>query len=93
MKTTSNAFYSGKRSDQIQDCMSSPLKNFLNEGIMKNIWEAIKSESDIQDLIYFYMAKRRESLGCIGESMAQDCLDYIVSNRDKKIHDLGEIYK
>ncbi len=59
---------------------------------MKKRWNEVQTEKDIEDLTYFYMTKRRQWEGCVGATNAQDALDFIHSNRDKKIHELGEIY-
>ena len=92
--TTAQAYYEGLAQDQVQDCMSNrKLRNTMDENhSMKKRWDEVKTEKDIEDLTYFFMAKKRQWEGCIGESMAQDALDFIHANRDKKIHELGEIY-
>jgi len=92
--TTAEAYYEGLAQDRVQKCMrNTHLRGILNQNYkMKVLWGAVQSERDIEELAYFFMAKRRQWKGCIGESIAQDALDYIHANRDKKIHELGEIY-
>jgi hypothetical protein len=92
--TTSQAYYDGLAQDQVKNCMSNlKLRNMMDENhSMKKRWDEVQTEKDIEDLIYFYMAKRRQWEGCVGASNAQDALDFIHANRDKKTHKLGEIY-
>ena len=98
MKTKTNkaavAYYGGAVACNIKNCMTNPkMSDMLDQNYsMKRIWNAVKSEKDIGDLVYFYMAKKRQWAGCIGASLAQDALDYIDANRNKKTHELGEIY-
>lgn len=87
------AFYDGKNYFDIKLLLSEALQKALNgDGKFKTIWEAVETENDLKDLTYFYMAKRKFHSGCVGEKLAQDCLDYIRENKDRKIHQIGEIY-
>ena len=92
--TTAQAYYEGLAQDQVKNFMSNrKLRNTMDENhSMKKRWDEVQTEKDIEDLTYFFMSKRRQWKGCIGESIAQDALDFIHANRDKKIHELGEIY-
>jgi len=98
MKTKTNkaavAYYGGAVDYDIKSCMTNPkMSDMLGQNhSMKRIWNAVKSEKDIGDLVYFYMAKKRQWAWRIGASLAQDALDYIDANRNKKTHELGEIY-
>ncbi len=83
----------GSEMEVFQTIRNPKLKNVLKTNYrFKNLWKYVTNEQDIIDLTYFFMAKARQWRGCIGESMAQDALDFIHANRDKKIHELGEIY-
>lgn len=88
------AFYDGKNYFDIKLLLSEALQKALNgSGNFKTIWQSVKTERDLSDLAWFYMAKRKFHSGCVGEKLTQDCLDYIRENKDRKIHQIGEIYK
>lgn len=59
----------------------------------RRVWKCVNREWDIIELIYCFRKKREKHYGCVGGMNAQDVLDYVNQQRDRKIHELGECYK
>jgi len=93
---TSIALLDGYRPDQIQSMMhnrklAQSLSNIHKS--TKDRWKLVKSELDIIEMIDFYKATESLYLGCIGEIMAREAIEWIQLNRDKKAATLGGFYK
>lgn len=70
------------------------LKNVLQTNYrFKNLWKYVMNEQDIVDLTYYFKAKARRWRGCIGESIANEAVEYIMANSNAKLHELGAYYK
>lgn len=84
----------GSEIEVFQTIRNAKLKNVLQTNYrFKNLWKYVMNEQDIVDLTYYFKAKARQWRGCIGESMANEAIEYIMANSNAKLHELGAYYK
>lgn len=93
--TPQEVYYKEGSEMEVFEAIRNPkLKNVLQTNYkFKNLWKYVMNEQDIIDLTYFYMSKARQWRGCIGESIANESIEYIMENRNAKLHELGVYYK
>ena len=84
----------GSEMEVFQTIRNPKLKNVLQTNYkFKSLWRYVMNEQDIFDLTYYFKAKARQWRGCIGESNANESIEYIMANSNAKLDELGVYYK
>lgn len=93
--TPQEVYYKEGSETEVFKAIRNPkLKNVLQTNYrFKNLWKYVMNEQDIVDLTYYLKAKARQWRGCIGESIANEAVEYIMANSNAKLHELGAYYK